>query len=395
MHAFITAYGVGESRVRELQQLALSGMGIKRAREPHLDPPKEGLRFSPAEIEAAVWQHSFINKYSDWMPNEEAAHLDPTVFSELGDHYTFHCKVLKREQHLVDEKCFNKVWKNRFLMKKQVSIRVSKGVKGGLCFHCGEIKLMGLQTQTREQLAEWKKAKVDHRNFHGKERQLSAARFLDADLNPIQVDTVAFDIWDVSKLKTPWTKFGHISRAVGDSNNNCIKNRVQGFLGAGPSPRLDLCKSYDNVQKGANLTVTQLMGFIHRRGTGLAPLVNFEIDGGSENQNRTVLAFYAHLVAKRSTEVVVAYRPPLMHTHNRLDRKFGTASQNTCGRSGGRARVGCGALSQQEWDRKVTASLSGSCDVNVSTVLRFLMCFLQQQHSYLIPLFLFILFLHR
>ena len=123
--------------------------------------------------------------------------------------------------------------------------------------------------------------------------------------------------------------------------------------------------------------------------------MNFEVDGGSENQNRIVLAFYAHLVAKRSTEVVVAYRLPLMHTHNRLDRKFGTASQNTRGRSGGRARVGCGALSQQEWDRKVTASLSGSCDVNVSTVLRFLMCFLQQQHSYLIPPFLFILFLHR
>lgn len=85
MHVFITSYGVGESRVKELQQLALSGMGIKRAREPHLDPPKEGPRFSPAEIEAAVWQHSFINKYSDWMPNEEAAHLDPIVFSELWD----------------------------------------------------------------------------------------------------------------------------------------------------------------------------------------------------------------------------------------------------------------------------------------------------------------------
>ena len=55
----------------------------------------------------------------------------------------------------------------------------------------------------------------------------------------------------------------------------------------------------------------------------------------------------------------------------------------------------CGALSQQVWDRKVTASLSGSCDVNVGTVLRFRMCFLQQQHSYLIPPFLFILFLHR
>lgn len=141
----------------------------------------------------------------------------------------------------------------------------------------------------------------------------------------------------MSKLKTPWTKFGHVSRAVGDSNSNCIKIRVQGFLGAGISPRLDLCKSYDNVQKGANPTVTQIMGFTHRRGTGLAPLMNFEIDGGSENQNRTVLAFYAYLVAKRSTEVVVAFRIPVMHTHNQLDRKFGTASQNTRGCSGGRA----------------------------------------------------------
>ena len=84
MHAFITAYGVGESSARELQQLALSDMDIKRAREPHLHPPKEGLRFSPEEIEAAVWQDSFINKYSDWMPNKEAAHSDPPYSQSCG-----------------------------------------------------------------------------------------------------------------------------------------------------------------------------------------------------------------------------------------------------------------------------------------------------------------------
>jgi hypothetical protein len=50
------------------------------------------------------------------------------------------------------------------------------------------------------------------------------------------------------------------------------------------------------------------MSFIGRKGTGIAPLLNTEIDGGSENKNKTVLAYYAHLVAKKSTEKVLAHR---------------------------------------------------------------------------------------
>ena len=45
-----------------------------------------------------------------------------------------------------------------------------------------------------------------------------------------------------------------------------------------------------------------------------------------DENNKTVLAYYAHLMAKKSTEQVLAHRPPLEHTHNRLDRKFGTAA---------------------------------------------------------------------
>ena len=67
---------------------------------------------------------------------------------------------------------------------------------------------------------------------------------------------------------------------------------------------------------------------------------------------------------KKSTEQLIAHRLPLNHTHNRLDRKFGTAAQSTRGRSGVRARAGCGAHSQQEFNRKVVMAIS-DCHVEV------------------------------
>ena len=86
------------------------------------------------------------------------------------------------------------------------------------------------------------------------------------------------------------------------------------------------------------------MDSISRRGTGLVPNVSFEVDGGSENQNKTVFALCADLVLQSCVDMITLYRLPIHHTHNRLDSYFGTLSQGVKGRAGNTptpARTAC------------------------------------------------------
>jgi len=354
--AFIQSYGIGESRVKEYEKLAQCPE-IVTPYEPKSKGEEKGLRQSETEIEIAAWQDAFIGMYADEQPNKRAAHLDSTTAGELWTHYKCHCVLLRKGDLLCDQKLFLDVWNKRFIKRKAVSVRKTKGVSGGHCYDCARIKLMGLVARTKQERVDHLNERKKHRCFHGLERQMSARRFLDSEVDPMRVDTIAFDIWDVSKLKTPWTCIGNIAGAVGDTDKNTIRNRVQGFLSWGPDPLLQLRRSYPNTKKGANLTVTQLSDFIHRRGAGVAPTVNFEIDGGSKNQNKTLIAYYAYLVLKRTVKRVRAWRLPIKHTHNRLDKDFGKGSQGTRGRSGARKSAGVGALSQQDWARNVIAAI--------------------------------------
>jgi hypothetical protein len=70
---------------------------------------------------------------------------------------------------------------------------------------------MGLVARTKQERVDHLNERKKHRCFHGLERQMSARRFLDSEVDPMRVDTIAFDIWDVSKLKTPWTCIGNIA----------------------------------------------------------------------------------------------------------------------------------------------------------------------------------------
>ena len=95
------------------------------------------------------------------------------------------------------------------------------------------------------------------------------------------------------------------------------------------------------------------MDTIHRKG-GLAPEVSFEVDGGSENQNKTLFALCADLILRRCAKRITLYRLPIHHTHNILDAFFGQLAQAAKGTDGSaktRHSLGVGSLSQQDWDR--------------------------------------------
>ena len=59
--------------------------------------------------------------------------------------------------------------------------------------------------------------------------------------------------------------------------------------------------------QGANLTCTQLIDAVARRGKGLASEVNLEVDGGCENWNKTVFALCCDLLLRGCCKKVSVY----------------------------------------------------------------------------------------
>ena len=361
---FLGAYGLDRRRVEKLMTRA-SDPRVLNASPPKVPALPRGLRYSTTELMMAAFLYAFVSLYSDEQPNNKQRHLDPTAFRELWNSYQLSCIYRGCRERMGTETLLSSVWKHRFLYANRVHIRRNKGVRGGQCYECTLLKFMAERVTSHEDEMAYVAAAVEHRSFHGTERELQYTRMYKAEVNPEEIDVIFCDIWDISKNLVPWSKFGSVDGAFGDTDTNVIRNRIQGIMYHGKTPMLYLYKSLPLVRKGADLTCTQIMDSICRRGTGLAPTVSFEVDGGSENQNKTVIALCADLLVRKCTKMITLVRLPIHHTHNILDGYFGQLSQSTKGKvSATRHIMGVGSRSQQDWDKAAQSTLR-TVDVKV------------------------------
>ena len=94
-----------------------------------------------------------------------------------------------------------------------------------------------------------------------------------------------------------------------------------------------LFRTFHNVKLNSNHQVYTLLSQLERlynsNGDSLPETVYVQIDGGSENVNKTVLAMLALLVAKRvgGLRNIVLTRLPVGHTHEDIDSIFGVISR--------------------------------------------------------------------
>ena len=105
---------------------------------------------------------------------------------------------------------------------------------------------------------------------------------------------------------------------------------MTGCLVHGPQGGITIYRTQNNVKKGANLTIHIILNELDKwvKRNGCYPEeVFFQADGGSENANKTVLAFLEFIVAKRLTQRAVFTRLPKGHTHNDIDGGFGVLSE--------------------------------------------------------------------
>jgi hypothetical protein len=154
---FIACYDLGLNRFWELQRRALDPR-IHQPKPPKIKSLPAGLRMSDTELQMAAYLECFVMLYADEQPNTGQRHLDPVKFGEIWAAYQVSCKIRGQMHHVGCKKLLNKVWLNRFLYRKDIRVRRNKGVRGGLCYDCAQIKIMGDRAKTQEEMDEFKVA---------------------------------------------------------------------------------------------------------------------------------------------------------------------------------------------------------------------------------------------
>lgn len=103
-----------------------------------------------------------------------------------------------------------------------------------------------------------------------------------------------------------------------------IQQHLQGALTHGLG--LWIYRTYPTVKKGSNLTIHVLLDQLRLWAIkhGRYPTTWYiQVDGGSENANKYVLATLEFLCAKRLVKTIFLTRLPVGHTHEDIDACFG------------------------------------------------------------------------
>ena len=84
-------------------------------------------------------------------------------------------------------------------------------------------------------------------------------------------------------------------------------------------------RTFNNITKGADLSVhtflCELADWKTRNGC-YPEEIFIQIDGGSENANKTVIALCEYLIVKRLIKTITLTRLPTGHTHEDIDATF-------------------------------------------------------------------------
>ena len=85
-------------------------------------------------------------------------------------------------------------------------------------------------------------------------------------------------------------------------------------------------RTLETVSKGANLTIfcilSQLEAWKQRNGNRFPETLYIQLDGGSENANKYVLAMLELLVSKKIVKTIYFTRLPTGHTHEDIGEGF-------------------------------------------------------------------------
>jgi len=271
------------------------------------------VRRSNRFLIAFIWMEDYFS-LSESQPNSTQVHLDLDQKRRIWRQY----KQVTQEKYgchveLLSESHFNTLWSSAFGF---VKIRERKRVSGK-CATCAHINKMKRETKDYKTLEALKHLMIMHRGgFFMLERLEYKRRIHDAVFrNPGTTMSSIIDGASSEHVILPHLGPSQQLRPGFEQHIQGVLTHGQGFT---------LYRTFPHVRKCADLVIFCLFKELEEWANahnGKYPEVWYiQVDGGSENANKTLLAALEFLIIKRIVRKIVLTRLPVGHTHEVLLR---------------------------------------------------------------------------
>jgi hypothetical protein len=275
------------------------------------------VRASFPSLDAKVWMDEYFSRYES-QPNCSEIHVDATWKKTIYEEYKN--DVLKYQtagQKPISLSQFKILWKSCFNF---VKIRKIKRVSGK-CWTCSYINELRNMHKGKEYNDAAKSLMIMHRGGNYMLERLEYRRRVAEAmyLSPNKVMSTIIDGASQNHCQIP-------HRATLVDFHDGLKQHIEGCLTHGH--QLTIYRSFPTVDADSDFTIycllKELSKWTRANNDEYPETWYIQIDGGSENANKYLLAALEWLVIKRFVKKILLTRLPVGHTHEDIDACFGT-----------------------------------------------------------------------
>ena len=266
---------------------------------------------NPSSLTLFAWLDDHFNMVGQVAPNGNDIELEPTPTDEIYDEYLFDLDVAGMSEDCLSKATFETMWAECFPhVKRHEYLAV-----GGKCHTCAAL---GIARKTHKQRADREQLKMLHslhRSGYMNERRIYYGRRWKATQEPTKFLSIITDGLAQVHCQLPY----YANLEQGDT----LPQHLQGVLAHGRF--LNIYRTFHNTYSAANMQIHTLLLALedaYRHPYGLPDTVFLQIDGGSENVSKSMIAMCELLVARGIVKRIFLSRLMVGHTHEDIDGRF-------------------------------------------------------------------------
>jgi hypothetical protein len=266
---------------------------------------------TPAALTLFAWLDDYFELVGEVAPNGHDVELEATPMDEIYDEYMFDLETQAMRSHILSRASFETLWAECFPnVKRRTYISV-----GGKCHTCAALGIARSTHKNRWDREHLKMLHSFHRMSYMNERRLYYARRTSALQNPTKCLSIITDGMAQKHCELPYY--------ANQDQSESLPQHIQGVMAHGRF--CNIYRTFHNTFNSANMQIHTLLLALEEAylsKDGLPDTVFVQVDGGSENVSKAMIAMCELLVARGIVKRIYLSRLMVGHTHEDIDGRF-------------------------------------------------------------------------